>query len=252
MAAGDGSGRIFRLRDPGSPSGNTGVSSSFFRRLVHEFLSLVTPPRRDEYLLTPGADAWAMDDGERDEDEDWFGDALGRHLPTGVNVDDARRLGYWPGQEHRPDFVRAWQSEGDQALERPWNYRWDRLSKRSAGPGFSREDYRDARVRAQEIARETLGEDLWQQLELNGYLDVRSSKFPGVTYRLRVGRRIQVLCDPGVEPPWYYDFLCINPAYPLPEYEFFAQLYLYVRDQEDEVVKVAAPQPWDQALGRTF
>jgi hypothetical protein len=25
-----------------------------------------------------------------------------------------------------------------------------------------------------------------------------------------------------------------------------------VRDQEDEVIRVAAPQPWDQALGRTF
>jgi len=46
--------------------------------------------------------------------------------------------------------------------------------------------------------------------------------------------------------------LCINPAYPLPEEEFFAQLYLYVRDREDVIVRVAAPQPWDQALGRTF
>jgi hypothetical protein len=46
--------------------------------------------------------------------------------------------------------------------------------------------------------------------------------------------------------------LCINPAYPLPEVEFFAQLYLYVRDREDEVVRVAAAQPWDQDLGRTF
>jgi hypothetical protein len=46
--------------------------------------------------------------------------------------------------------------------------------------------------------------------------------------------------------------LCINPTYPLPEEEFFAHLYLYVRDREEEVIRVAAPQPWDQRLGRTF
>jgi hypothetical protein len=55
-----------------------------------------------------------------------------------------------------------------------------------------------------------------------------------------------------VEPPWRHPFLCINPAYPLPEAEFFAHLDLYVRDHEDEVIRVAAPQPWDQELGRTF
>jgi hypothetical protein len=73
-----------------------------------------------------------------------------------------------------------------------------------------------------------------------------------VTYRLRVGRRIEVQCEPGVRPPWRHRFLCINPTYPLPEAEFFAHLYLYVRDHEDEVIRVAAPQPWDQPLGRTF
>jgi len=55
-----------------------------------------------------------------------------------------------------------------------------------------------------------------------------------------------------VHSPWHYNYLCINPTYPLPEEEFFAHLYLYVRDREDIVVKVAAEQPWDQALGRTF
>ena len=52
--------------------------------------------------------------------------------------------------------------------------------------------------------------------------------------------------------PWRHPFLCLNPTYPLPEEEFFAHLYLYVRDREDIVVREAAPQPWDQALGRTF
>ena len=140
----------------------------------------------------------------------------------------------------------------DPTLERPWLKRWDHLPKRTAGADFSRADYRAARERAIEVARTTLGEELWPQLERDGYLDVRSRLFRGVTYRLRVGRRIEVLCAPGTRPPWIYPYLCINPAYPLPEVEFFAHLYLYVRDREPEIVRVAAPQPWDQALGRTF
>ena len=138
------------------------------------------------------------------------------------------------------------------ALELPWQQRWEFLPKRSAGRDFSRQDYEDARRRAREIARITLGEELWAQLQLQGYLDLRSQKMAGVTYRLRVGRRIEVRCDRGAEPPWSMPYLCINPAYPLPEEEFFAHLYLYVRDREEVILAVAAPQPWDQRLGRTF
>ncbi len=140
----------------------------------------------------------------------------------------------------------------DGELERPWLARWDHLPKRSAGPGFSRSDYAEARARAREVARTTLGEGLWEDLRRQGHLDLPSRLHPGVTYRLRVGRRIEVLTAPGVSPPWRHPYLCINPTYPLPEEEFFAQLYLYVRDREDVVARVAAPQPWDQALGRTF
>jgi hypothetical protein len=137
-------------------------------------------------------------------------------------------------------------------LERPWLRRWEHLPKRSAGPDFSRADYRAARDRAEDVARTTLGDALWDQLRRQGHLDLPSRTFEGVTYRLRVGRRIEVVCAPGVRPPWIYPYLCINPTYPLPEVEFFAHLYLYVRDREEEIVRVAAPQPWDQALGRTF
>jgi hypothetical protein len=140
----------------------------------------------------------------------------------------------------------------DPALERPWLRRWDHLPKRSAGPGFTPADYAEARRRAREVARTTLGEELWADLRRQGYLDVCSRRISGLTYRLRIGRRIEVRCQPGVRSPWHYDYLCINPTYPLPEEEFFAQLYLYVRDREDVILKVAAPQPWDQALGRTF
>ncbi len=140
----------------------------------------------------------------------------------------------------------------DARLELPWRHSWEHLPKRTAGFGFTHRDYRSARRRAEEVARLTLGDDLWRRLGRDGHLDLPSRRYLGVTYRLRVGLRIEVLTAPGVALPWRHPFLCINPTYPLPELEFFAQLYLYVRDNEDEVIRVAAPQPWDQPLGRTF
>ena len=158
------------------------------------------------------------------------------------------------------DLVGIWRrlfgprpGEGEEPpLERPWLKRWDHLPKRSGGWDFTQPGYRAARERSVEVARATLGDELWSQLERDGYLELPSQIFAGVTYRLRVGRRIEVRCAPGTSPLWIYRYLCINPAYPLPEAEFFAHLYLYVRDREEEIVRVAAPQPWDQALGRTF
>ena len=165
---------------------------------------------------------------------------------------DLHRLWSWllgsPPDAAEPDAER----DDDDELERPWLSRWDHLPKRTAGSDFSRADYRAARRRAIEVAQTTLGDDLWAALQHDGHLDVPSKLFRGVTYRLRVGRRIEVRCAPGVMTPWVYPYLCINPTYPLPELEFFAHLFLYVRDREEEIVRVAAPQPWDQALGRTF
>ena len=137
-------------------------------------------------------------------------------------------------------------------IDQPWRLRWDHLPRRSPGPGFSSAQRQAAHQRAREVASITLGEALWDRAQLQGYLDLPSGRFPGITYRLRVGRRIEVMCAPGVVSPWSHPYLCINPSYPLPEEEFFAQLYLYVRDREDIIVRVAAPQPWDQTLGRTF
>ena len=153
----------------------------------------------------------------------------------------------------RPVSHRGEPPDADSGVtEYPWRHRWDHLPKRSAGFGFTNRDYQAARVRAEEIARLTLGDELWTRARHVGYVDVPSGRLPGVTYRLRIGRRIEVRCAPGVRPPWPYPFLCINPTYPLPEAEFFAHLVLYARDNEDELIRVAAPQPWDQALGRTF
>lgn len=155
---------------------------------------------------------------------------------------------WWRRYRRRPAGVEP----GTPRLERPWLYTWNHLPKRSAGADFTRVEYGIARARAREVARTTLGDVLWMQLQCQGYLDVPSTLQPGLTYRLRVGRRIEVRCAPGVRSPWPAPYLCINPTYPLPEEEFFAHLYLYVRDREDLVRRVAAPQPWDQALGRTF
>lgn len=175
-----------------------------------------------------------------------------------MDADPRRRE---PTPAPAPWWARAWDwlfppaeqvDEPERRLELPWRHRWDHLPRRSAGFGFSRRDYASARQRAEDVARSTLGEARWRQLRRDGHLDLPSRRYPGVTYRLRVGRRIEVRCDPGVRSPWPYPWLCINPTYPLPEAEFFAHLYLYVRDREDEIIRVAAPQPWDQALGRTF
>ena len=168
-------------------------------------------------------------------------------------IDALARLWRWLMLLDRPEpRIAESEDETNRPLERPWRYRWDHLPKRSAGFGFTARDYRAARQRAEEVARLTLGEATWARVRRDGYLDLPSRRFAGVTYRLRVGQRIEVRCAPGVRPPWPYPYLCINPTYPLPEAEFFAHLYLYVRDHEDEVIRVAAPQPWDQALGRTF
>ena len=113
---------------------------------------------------------------------------------------------------------------GAAPLERPWLRTWAHLPKRSAGADFTRADYAAARARAREVARATLGDALWEQLQRQGYLDVPSTLQPGLTYRLRVGQRIEVRCEPGVRSPWPSPYLCINPTYPLPEAEFFAHL----------------------------
>jgi len=140
-------------------------------------------------------------------------------------------------------------------LERPWLVNWQWVPKRSAGPGFGPHDYARARARGAEVARATLGDPAWERLRRQGYLEIRSCCLVGLTYRLRVGRRIQLIWDSleaAERSPWPFDYLCVNPTYPLPAIEYLAQLFLYLRDRESEVIRVAAPQPFDQPLGRVF
>src|SRR5215210_6324653 len=94
----------------------------------------------------------------------------------------------WPDIAADQDPARAhnWApDEVEDHLELPWRYRWDHLPKRTAGFGFSTRDYRAAGLRANGIARLTLGDDLWHSLGRNGYLDLPSRRFPHVTYRRR-------------------------------------------------------------------
>src|SRR5947199_9660170 len=72
----------------------------------------------------------------------------------------------------------------DGPVECPWRYYWDHLPKRTAGADFSARDYQEARQRAEEVARTTLGEELSQNLMLDGYLDVPSKRYTGITHRL--------------------------------------------------------------------
>ena len=166
----------------------------------------------------------------------------------------ARRLvdRLWQAGFRRSEPAR---STSDWDLERPWLINWQWVTKRSAGPGFGPREYARARIRGAEVARATMGDEAWERLRRNGYLDVPSRRITGLNYRLRVGRRIQLVwasMDDALRSPWPYDYLCINPTYPLPAVEYTAQLYLYLRDSEDDVVRVAAPQPFDQPLGRVF
>jgi hypothetical protein len=113
-----------------------------------------------------------------------------------------------------------------------------------------------ARIRGTHVARHTLGEAVWHHLQQQGYLDVRSTHIPGLTYRVRVGRRVQLLWDHPEAArliPWpVHGYLCIQPTYPLPAVEFAAQLVLYLNGDEAKVIRVAIPQAADGPLRRVF
>ena len=140
---------------------------------------------------------------------------------------------------------------GAPTLERPWRRTWDHLPKRSAGLDFTRADYAAARPRPGGGPRHAGGGPLGAAPAPGlSRRALHAPARPDVSPARRAAHR-GTLCAGGALA-LAVPYLCINPTYPLPEEEFFAHLYLYVRDREDLVRRVAAPQPWDQALGRTF
>ncbi len=166
-------------------------------------------------------------------------------------IDCADRLARWSRRNELDRDPAGWR-RGE--VEQPWVLRsWDRRLSWEDLPGKA---VARARRRGREVARLTLGDQLWTQLRSQGYLDVRSGCIPGLTYRLRVGRRVQLLWDTPEAArliPWpARGYLCIQPAYPLPALEFAAQLYLYLRDREAEVIRVAIPQAADGPIRRVF
>lgn len=166
--------------------------------------------------------------------------------PWGYLVD---RLGQW-WSAHRPGGREPKAGE----IERLWRLAlWE--IPYVYGPLGARARAR-ARMRGREVARLTLGDALWDQLCGQGYLDVRSTHIPGLTYRVRVGQRVQLLWDHPENArciPWpAHGYLCIQPTYPLPAVEFAAQLYLYLRDREPAVIRVAIPQAADGPVRRVF
>ena len=144
--------------------------------------------------------------------------------------------------------------DGRPRIERPWLFSpWQRWPNRRS---WGAESVARAVARGAEVARLTLGEPLWNELRRQGYLDVRSRHVRGLTYRLRVGRRVQLIWDTpdaARQIPWpYRGYLCVNPTYPLPAVEFAAQLYLYLRDREEHVIRIAIPQAADDRIQNVF
>src|SRR5262249_40123375 len=141
---------------------------------------------------------------------------LSRRLPVANLVGPSRlfaRLRRWLTAEP-PEAADSTNAKPE--LERPWLVNWQWVPKRSAGPGFGPHDYARARARGAEVARATIGDDAWDRLRRQGYLDARSSILVGLTYRLRVGRRIQLIWDSieaAERSPWPFDYLCVNPTY---------------------------------------
>jgi hypothetical protein len=125
----------------------------------------------------------------------------------------------------------------------------------AAGPGGGAAAAAGAALGASEVARLTRGDELGDQLRQRGYLEVRPNQLHGLTYRVQVGRRVQLLWErsPGRrQSPWPYDYLCITPTYPLPAEVFAAQFYLSLRDREEEVIQVGIPQPHDDRISHVF
>jgi len=80
---------------------------------------------------------------------------------------DVRQVWRWlVGGTEAPssDLTLGADDEPDE-IERPWLRSWDHLPKRTAGSDFTRADYRAARKRALEVARATLGDDLWAEFQ---------------------------------------------------------------------------------------
>ena len=150
-------------------------------------------------------------------------------LPAASTMPPWTKLIRWMPRVRRLDNAQcagARRSADD--IDRPWlaRERWPWFPT----VALTASENAEVQARAADVARRAMGDTAWEQLQHQGYLDVQSRTVPGLTYRLRVGRRLQLIWDsPELRQhsSWQFDYLCVNPTYPLPAVEFTAQLFLY-------------------------
>ena len=135
-------------------------------------------------------------------------------------------------------------------LIRPWASRgWPCM--------LSMAEQQEARARAMEVARLTVGEEVWAVFMRWGYIELPSAAEPGTCYRLRPARRVEIQVD-ALTSLGRRDhrrtraYLCVYPTYELPAVEFLAQLYLRLRDDEQCVLATGRLQPGDGLIPNVF
>jgi hypothetical protein len=113
-----------------------------------------------------------------------------------------------------------------------------------------------ARARAAEIAVRTLGA-AGATLCGQGFLDVASGLYPGVCYRVRPGRRIEIMTPRARRHetawPWgSHRYLCVIPRYELPAVEFAAQCVLHLTADEAAILRTGNFLPADGPISNVF
>ncbi|HZS92219.1 MAG TPA: hypothetical protein VFE42_32630 [Chloroflexota bacterium] len=134
------------------------------------------------------------------------------------------------------------------SVERPWGPR------RWSG-ALSSAERRQARERAIEVARLTVGAEVWAAFMRDGYIDLPSAAEPGTCYRLRPARRVEIRrARPDAKPRGgqTHSYLCVYPMYELPAVEFLGHLYLQLRDDERRVLAIGNLQPGDGPIPNVF
>ncbi len=136
-----------------------------------------------------------------------------------------------------------------ESFERPWgSHGWP------GAPGFV--ERRQARQRAMEVARLTVGAEVWAAFVRDGYIYLPSVATPGTYYRLRPARRVEIRGAQADADPWLggptHSYLCVYPTYELPAVEFLGHLYLQLRDDERRVLAIGRIQSSDGPIPNVF
>ena len=96
-------------------------------------------------------------------------------------------------------------------------------------------DVRTANARAKELLRELLGDDEYEQLIAQGYLDVTSPSYTQRIYRIPLEDGMVRVFESEKEMLR----LCIQPVHPLPRYDVIAMHKLMIEGDEQEYLSRA-------------